>query len=139
MTRFLLVEDDDDHAELIGRLFRQRHPEIDLLRVSDGAEALAYLRGPDRHPKPPSLVLLDLNLPLVSGLEVLKEMKADNDLTLVPIVMLTSSDSSDDVQEAYRNHVNSYLVKPGELVGFRSLVDSVVEYWTQWNLNPELA
>lgn len=139
MTRFLLVEDDDDHAELIGRLFRQRHPEIDLLRVADGVEALEYLRSPDRQQVPPSLVLLDLNLPLVSGLEVLKEMKSDAELTLVPIVMLTSSDSGEDVRAAYRNHVNSYLVKPGELVGFRSLVDSVAEYWTQWNLHPEPA
>ena len=161
--RFLLVEDDDDHAELIKRaLATQAGPPI-IRRVDDGEAALAYLsaatssgsaatgNGTDASaavPKnvkaktdandhwQPDVILLDLNLPKFSGHEVLAALKSNDGLREIPVIVLTSSDADVDRHEAYKNHVNSYLVKPVDFNRFRSLVHEMYSYWTCCNQPP---
>ncbi len=109
--------------------------------LHDGQEALDYLLGrgefsstPDR--QLPSLVLLDLRLPRVDGIEVLKVVKANEELKKIPIVVLTTSAAEKDVMSAYLNHANSYLVKPVGFDQFEQLMDDLGLYWLGWNIAP---
>lgn len=138
----LLVEDNPDHEELIRRAFAEREPKVALAVVRHGEEALDYLhrRGefqdPQRSPRP-RLILLDLRLPRVDGLEVLGEIKATPDLRATPVVVLTTSDSEHDVARAYAQHANSYLVKPAEFSRIRELIESIECYWLGMNRLPD--
>jgi CheY-like chemotaxis protein len=111
------------------------------MHVSDGQAALDYLfrqgefQDPGRSPKP-HLILLDLRLPKVDGLEVLKTVKADAGLANIPVIVLTTSSAEADMASAYGNHANSYLVKPVELPEFRKLMESLSFYWLVWNQEP---
>jgi CheY-like chemotaxis protein len=137
----LLVEDDPDHTELIRRELESHPATIRLLHVSNGEEALDYLfrrRGyadAARSPRP-HLILLDLHLPKVNGLEVLRQVKASEDLLIVPVVILSTSNAEPDVARAYRYHANSYLVKPIGSRQFRKLISAIRSYWTRWNQGP---
>jgi CheY-like chemotaxis protein len=130
--RILVVEDDDDHAELITHVLREHRPGQQVDRVADGAEALEYL---DRHRngRRPDLVLLDLKLPRVPGLDVLDRMKRDDVLRVVPVVILTTSSTDADRARAYAAHANSYVVKPADFPALEALLANIVEYWGQWN------
>lgn len=132
---FLLVEDDDGHAQLMMHALRRgRHP-LTVRRVADGDEALEYLHRspPAADVELPDMILLDLNLPRVNGIEVLKRLKADEALRMIPVVMMTTSDEESDRVTAYRNYVNSYVVKPSEHDQFRRLVEDLTDYWGTWN------
>lgn len=131
LIRFLLVEDDDSHATITMRSLRQNRVGNAIERVRDGAAALEYLRDPSR-PRP-DVILLDLKLPKVDGHEVLAAIKQDPQLRLIPVVVLTTSDAELDRIEAYRHHVNSYLVKPIDFERFRQLVRDLSLYWSIWN------
>ena len=137
----LLVEDNPDHEELIRRAFAEREPAVTLAVARHGEEALDYLhrRGvyqdPSRSPRP-RLILLDLRLPRVDGLEVLGEIKSTPALRATPVVVLTTSDSEHDVARAYAQHANSYLVKPAEFSRIRDLIDQVHSYWLGMNRLP---
>ena len=137
----LLVEDNPDHEELIRRAFAERQPKVALAVARHGEEALDYLhrRGnyqdPSTSPRP-RLILLDLRLPRVDGLEVLGEIKSTPSLRSMPVVVLTTSDSEHDVQRAYAQHANSYLVKPAEFSRIRELIDRVEGYWLDVNRLP---
>ena len=134
----LLVEDNPDHAELVKRALDDYLSTIRLCHVEDGAEALRYLHGdgrfadPVRHPYP-RLILLDIRLPKVDGLEVLRAIKSDQTLRHIPVVMLTTSTSSGDMDKAYRNHANSYLQKPVDFDQFHEMMETVARYWFAWN------
>lgn len=129
-TKLVLhVEDQADHAYLVQRCFTKLNSQCELLQVDDGQKALDYLRNPDV-PRP-DLVLLDLQLPKVSGLDVLREIKSDEQLKSIPVVILTTSSDDVDMQGATSHHVNSYLVKPPELAKLRVLLKRVDEYWLQ--------
>ncbi|GAB5440239.1 MAG: response regulator [Fuerstiella sp.] len=132
---YLVVEDDDDHAALIQRNLRKTSPDSLVSRVRDGEEALQFLRrqSPYEDSPRPDLILLDMKLPGVNGLQVLENIKADDDLCSIPVVMLTTSATRDDRQKAYRLHANSYLVKPMGFDGFRSLVGEICHYWGDVN------
>ena len=110
----LLVEDDDSHAKLVLLGFAANNLTSTVERVSDGEQALAYLRrsAPYSDRPRPDFVLLDLNLPKTSGHEVLRQLKEDNDLRTIPVVILTTSSAEADRVTAYHRHANSYLTKP---------------------------
>jgi len=137
----LLVEDDPAHAEIVRRNFENSLIANRVIHVSDGQEALDYLFRAGRYSDPvtaprPGLILLDLRLPKVDGLEVLNSIKADSDLCRIPVVILTTSSAEYDVVKAYDRHANSYLVKPVDFPQFVSLMESLGYYWLAWNQNP---
>lgn len=137
----LLVEDDPAHAEIVRRNFEGSRIANKLEHVPDGQAALDYLfhraefSDSARFPRP-DLVLLDLRLPKVDGLEVLKTVKADPDLCRIPVVILTTSAAEADVVRAYDSHANSYLVKPVDFSQFIQLMETLGYYWLAWNQSP---
>lgn len=139
----LLVEDEPAHAEIVRRNFADFHPANRLMHVPDGQAALDYLyrraeyRDPERSPRP-ALILLDLRLPRVDGLEVLKTIKTDPKLCRIPVVILTTSAAETDIFKAYDNHANSYLVKPVDFLQFVALMETLGRYWLMWNEIPLL-
>lgn len=138
MLRVLLVEDNDDHAELIRRTLGEQRWALQIVHVSDGESALDYLhrRGawvdPDQSPRP-HVILLDLRLPRVDGLDVLTSIKQSADLRRIPVVVLTTSSAERDIIHAYDAHANSYLVKPFGFEEFRNLMHDVGVYWLTRN------
>jgi CheY-like chemotaxis protein len=134
-VHFLLVEDDDDHAELMLRTLRQHHVTNTIDRVGDGQEAIAYLRRqpPYDGKRRPDVVLLDLNMPRVGGHEVLEVIKGDAGLRAIPVVVLTTSDAESDRARAYAHFVNSYLVKPVDFQRFSQMIEELSLYWSVWN------
>ena len=137
----LLVEDDPAHAEIVRRNFVNFRMANRLIHLPDGQQALDYLfrRGafqdPDQSPRP-NLILLDLRLPKVDGLEVLKTIKADSSLASIPVVVLTTSAAETDMAKAYTHRANSYLVKPVDFPEFLKLMDALGYYWLVWNQYP---
>jgi len=134
----LLVEDNPQDAEMTIRALKKHHLANSVQHVTDGAEALAYLfaTGPysnRRVEDRPKVVLLDLKLPKVDGLEVLKAIKADDRAKMIPVVVLTSSKEERDMVESYRLGVNSYIVKPVEFEKFVEAVKQLGLYWLLLN------
>lgn len=137
----LHVEDNSDHACLVSRTL-QRHKIPSTVRlVDDGQQAIDYLfqsgefSDPQRSPRP-HLVLLDLRLPKVDGLEVLRTIKTTESLLHIPVVVLTSSEADKDILQAYEHHVNSYLVKPLGFAEFTKMIEALGTYWLTWNRQP---
>ncbi len=137
----LLVEDDRDHAELILRAFEDHRVANKVYHVLDGEAALNYLvrkgeyASPEKSPRP-HLVLLDLRLPKIDGLEVLKRIRGCEGLAKLPVVVLTTSAAETDVARAYEHHANSYVVKPVDFEKFNQLMDDLGFYWLGWNHYP---
>ncbi len=137
----LLVEDNPDHAELILRSFRDNCVANKIHHVKDGAEALDYLfrraaySDPEQSPVP-SLILLDLRLPKVDGIEVIRQIKTCDELKPIPLIVLTSSEAESDMTRAYANHANSYVVKPFDFNKFTGLMRDMGFYWLAWNRQP---
>jgi len=137
----LLVEDNPDHAELVMRNMEDFQVANTIILLEDGEMALDYLHGrgkySDRQQYPmPDLMLLDLGLPKVGGLEVLKEVKNFEALRALPVVILTTSDAERDIVLAYEYHANSYVTKPVNFNDFSSLLKDLGFYWLAWNKRP---
>ena len=135
----LLVEDNPDHAELALRCLEDHRLKNQVVHKADGEAALDYLLQRDGSvdpDAPPQIILLDLRLPKVDGLEVLEAVKGADDLRRIPVVVLTTSQAEQDVTRAYELHANSYLVKPIDFEEFSSLLDDLVGYWLTWNRKP---
>lgn len=134
-ARFLLVEDDDDHAELVQFGFSAHESCSHLERVGSGEAALAFLEKeqPYTDRGRPDVILLDLNLPGMSGLEVLSVIKSTAEWRAIPVVVLTTSGSETDRARAYGRHANSYVIKPVEFARMEALVQELVHYWTRCN------
>ena len=137
----LLVEDNSAHAELIMRSFEVQRVANQIYHVCDGEAALDYLfrRGNFSDPKTspdPHVVLLDLRLPKVDGLEVLKQIRLSEKKKKLPVVILTTSNGESDVAKAYEYHANSYLVKPLDFDKFSKLMSDLGYYWLGWNYYP---
>jgi CheY-like chemotaxis protein len=137
----LLVEDDPAHAEIVRRNLGESRLANQLIHLSDGQAALDYLfrrdNREDSESRPlPGLILLDLRLPRVDGLEVLRTVKADPVLGRIPVVVLTTSAAEGDKLRAYENHANSYLVKPVDFRKFVDLMETLGYYWLAWNEYP---
>jgi len=135
---FLLIEDDNDHAELVMRIFDKVQSTIKIDRVSDGEQAMRYLNQHHEfanRPKP-DIILLDLNLPKIDGFEVLKFTKSHDVLKKIPVVILTTSDADADREHAYLLGANSYVTKPLEFKQFQQMLADLLNYWNVWNLPP---
>jgi len=131
MIRVLLVEDSPGDVRLTREAFQQANNSIHLLVVSDGVEALAFLRreGTQVHAPRPDIILLDLNLPKMSGHEVLAHIKNDESLRGIPVIVLTISGAEADIEKAYQLQASCYLNKPLQLSEFESVVRSINEFW----------
>ena len=138
----LLVEDTSSDEKLTLMAFKRCGVANEVVVTRDGAEALDYLfctgdyaaRDPDR---PPKLVLLDIKMPKVDGIEVLRQVKENARTRLIPVVVMTSSNEEKDVVESYRLGVNSYIVKPIEFAVFFDTVSKIGLYWVLTNRVPE--
>jgi two-component system response regulator len=133
----LLVEDDADDAELTKRAFARSRVTNPIEVVRDGSEALERLLGPEAGPLP-ALVLLDLKLPRVDGLEAVERLRADARTRLLPIVILTSSREERDLAEGYRLGANSYVRKPVDFAAFEEAIDQIGTYWLVLNESPPI-
>ncbi|CAN5314798.1 response regulator [soil metagenome] len=140
LNRILLVEDSIRDAELILTAFEGNNLANGITHVRDGAEALDYLyrRGAyaSRTDAQPALLLLDLKLPKVDGLEVLRQIKGDADLRMIPVVMMTSSRQEKDLVRSYELGVNAYVVKPMKFQDFVDAVKQVGAFWAVMNEVP---
>ncbi len=140
-TSILLVEDNPDHEALTIRALKKAHVMNDIIVAHDGAEALELLGidgKPDRRPIPsPQLILLDLKLPKVDGLEVLRRLRDNPRTRLIPVVVLTSSDEEGDVVTSYKLGANSYVCKPVDFVQFMEATKQLGLYWLVLNEVPK--
>lgn len=132
----LIVEDNDDDYEACVTALTQDHNLANPMhRCVTGEEALDYLLGrsayADPRPEPPSLILLDLNLPGTDGREVLAEIKSHDALKIIPVVVMTTSRDEADIDECYRTGANSYVLKPVNLNGFFEAIAKMRDYWLQ--------
>ena len=127
----LLVEDNPGDVRLTQETFKDSKVGNRLVTVSNGEEAIAYLRrqGPYHDAPRPGLVLLDLNLPKKNGHEVLKQIKSDESLRRIPVVVLTSSKAEEDILKTYDLHANCYITKPVDLDQFITVVKSIEGFW----------
>ena len=140
-VEILLVEDNPTDAELTIRALKKKNLANKLVWVQDGAQALDFIfatgayaqRGQRSYPR---VIILDLHLPKVDGMEVLTTIKADASLAHIPVVVLTTSAAEVDMAKAYGNHANSYLVKPVDFPQFLKLMDALGYYWLVWNQFP---
>ena len=137
----LLVEDNDAHAEMVKRSFAQHKLMNRIFHVDDGQKALDYVfregeySDVEKFPSP-HCVLLDLRLPKIDGLEVLRRIKSDENTRKTPVVILTTSAADKDIAQSYKYHANSYIVKPMDFSEFETLMDNLGHYWLDWNQNP---
>ena len=140
-AEILLIEDNPRDAELTQRALRSRNLTNTLVWVKDGAEALEFLFGPGHEEAGklihcPKVILLDLKLPKIDGLEVLRRIKADAIAKIIPVVVLTSSREEQDVVRSYELGVNSYIVKPVNFDNFSEAVAQLGLYWLLMNQPP---
>jgi CheY-like chemotaxis protein len=129
--KILLVEDNPGDVRLTIEALKEEGVYNELHVVRDGVEALEFLYGQGQYREAvrPDLILLDLNLPKKDGREVLAEIKADADLGCIPVVVLSTSDSAEDILKAYQLHANCYVTKPVELDEFFAAVQSIAKFW----------
>jgi DNA-binding response OmpR family regulator len=136
----LLVEDNPDHAELTRRALRQGGSHK-IVWVKDGQEALDFLNRQgawaSHNGASPSVILLDIGLPKVSGHEVLRSVKGNDRLRCIPVIMLSTSGDPDDVTKSYNAGANSYVVKASDFTDFVGRVKAIKEYWVNTNVFPE--
>ncbi len=134
----LLVEDNPDDAMLTMMALEENHIVNNIVHLKDGAEALDYIfhegaysnQPVDSHPK---VILLDLKMPKVNGIQVLERIKSDENMRKIPVVVFTSSDEDPDVKECYRLGVNSYVVKPLNFDQFKTAINEIGLYWAVLN------
>jgi two-component system response regulator len=141
MVEILLVEDNPRDAELALHALNEYHITNNIILVRDGAEALDFLFGTGRYAdrnlnNQPRVILLDLKLPKIDGLEVLRQVKADARTRIIPVVVMTSSQEDRDVIEAYQLGVNSYIVKPVDFAQFSESMRQIGMYWMLLNHPP---
>jgi CheY-like chemotaxis protein len=139
IAEVLLVEDDPGDVLLTSEAFAQHHLDVQLHVVGDGEEATRFLRrtGDFASAPRPALVLLDLNLPRRSGLEVLADLKADPDLQTIPVVVLTTSKAQQDIQCSYQLHTNAYVVKPIDVDQFSAAIGQIDDLFLTLAAQPQ--
>jgi CheY-like chemotaxis protein len=140
-VEILLVEDEPSDADLCMRALKRKKVANQVVWVKDGAEALDFLFARGAYASRsgtdlPRLVLLDINMPRVDGFEVLRQVRADERLATMPVVIMTSSSEERDVAEGYHLGVNSYVAKPVDFASFQQVVEDVGLYWMVLNKAP---
>lgn len=133
MTNLLLVDDDEVDVMTVRRAFKKNNITNPFFVATNGLEALAMLRGEGDSPPIPSqrrLILLDLNMPRMGGIEFLRELRADPELKKIPVIVLTTSNEDKDKVEAYQLNVAGYIVKPVTFTNFVEAVATLNKYWT---------
>jgi chemotaxis family two-component system response regulator Rcp1 len=133
MAEILLIEDNPGDVLLTREAFKECSQEHNIVSVKDGVEGFKYLKreGSYKDSIPPDLILLDLNLPRKDGRELLKEIKEDEDLKMIPVIILSTSKNEMDIEKCYELNVNCYITKPVELDNFIEVIKSVETYWIQ--------
>jgi len=139
----LLVEDNPDDVVLAVRAFKKHSLVNKIVVVSDGVEALEYLHGKGEYKDrdcndQPDIVIMDLNLPRLNGLDVLKEIRSDSRTNFIPVIMLTSSTEDNDVLSCYQSGANSYIHKPIDFEQFSNMSLQLVDYWFSVNITPPI-
>ena len=129
----ILIEDDDNDAELATIALNKSIPSLDVIRLRDGEEAITFFKEMEEVSKKPKVILLDLKMPKVDGLEVIKEIRSIEKVKDLPVVMLTSSKEHKDIAESYDLGVNSYVVKPLSFNEFAETIVSIGKYWLNVN------
>lgn len=142
-TKVLFVEDSEEDYITIQRAFKKANVKNNMHRVKNGDEAIDYLYGEgnfsDRAKYPlPGLILLDLNLPGLSGKEVLKKIKQDGKLKRIPVIILTTSNDEKDIESCYSDGANSYMQKPIEFIGFVEAISRLKNYWFEISILPKV-
>jgi len=136
----LLAEDDEVVAELVIHTLVSHDPNLRIVHVRDGVETMDFLRArgafAQRSPGIPTVVLLDIKMPRLDGLEVLRQMRADEHLRATPVVILTSSQQESDIRESYRHGASAYVVKPVEFRSFVRVLHQIAGFWMQINQPP---
>ena len=137
----LLIEDNPDDVELTLHAFQKNHMANDIVVATDGAEGLDYLFGTGNYAgrdtgEPPALILLDLQLPKIGGLEVLRKVREDERTKRIPVVIMTTSDEEEDIVNGYNGGANSYLRKPVDFAEFMNAVKQLEMYWMVLNTPP---
>ncbi len=125
--QLLLVEDNPGDVRLIRESLKENKFFAELTVCVDGQEAMDHLKDPKN--TVPDIILLDLNLPKKDGREVLKEIKSDNNLKTVPVVVLTSSNAEEDILKSYQNYANCFISKPVDLDNFLKVIKSIENFW----------
>lgn len=127
----LMAEDNPGDIRLTREALKDGKVSNSLNVVNNGSDALAYLRKqpPFENMSRPDLILLDLNLPKINGIEVLQEIKTDETLKLIPVVILTTSKSEQDITSSYQNHANCYITKPVDLDQFMNAINAIDNFW----------
>lgn len=131
LINILLVDDSEDDIEFTLKALEMTKLANKVAVVNNGIEAMAYLRkqGEYASQPTPSLILLDLNMPLKDGREVLREVKADPELLKIPVVILTTSQAEEDIVRSYDLHANCYISKPVDLIGLTKVVQAIDTFW----------
>lgn len=133
----LLIEDNPDDEELTIRALNRNKFSGEITVLRDGAEALKYIdRLSEERAEAPGLVLLDLKLPKIDGIEVLKYIRSNEYTSLLPVVILTSSNEEKDILESYTSRVNSYIRKPVDFNQFTDIIKTIGQYWLYLNESP---
>ena len=129
--KILLVEDNEGDVVLTMQALKKANVINGINVAMDGDEAMKYLRKEGRfsNAETPDLILLDINLPKIDGMEVLAEIKNDQDLKSIPVVMLTTSDSENDIVRSYNNHANCYITKPVDFRKFIEVIQAIKDFW----------
>lgn len=138
-AHILLVEDNEGDILLTLEAFEEYRIKTDISVVKNGREALDFLfmRGAFSKVKRPDLILLDINMPIFNGHQVLQQLKADPSLKKIPVIMLTTSSDQKDIDKAYENYCNGYLKKPLEVSEFLKAVQKIEEFWLELSTIPK--
>ena len=133
LAHVLLVEDNDGDILLTLEAFEESKLKINVSIAKNGMEALDFLfkRGAFMDANKPNLILLDINIPIFNGHEVLQQIKTDSDLKKIPVIMITTSSNQQDINKAYENHCNSYVKKPLNMSEFLGAILQIEEFWLQ--------
>ena len=139
----LLVDDNHSDADMVIRVLRKNNLADKLLHLKDGAEALDFIFREGKYAglemqKPSKAIFLDLNMPRIGGIDVLRKIKADERTKKIPVVVLTSSKENSDVQTCYDLGANGYIVKPVEFEEFQKTISDLAQFWMRTNQPPNL-